>query len=90
MYAAVKGARSFREDHYGHASGQLAFGILHCASDGSRRMVVDEDVSSLAATVAHEGYVLKAFFHHPFEVMTEVAVDRENIISSLVIGNENV
>lgn len=42
------------------------------------------------ACVAYEWYLLEVFFHHPLEVVSEVAVGEEDVEVALVVGEEDV
>ena len=47
-------------------------------------------MSGVLTGSADEGYFLECYFHHPLEVVLEVAVDNEYIESALVVGNKDV
>ncbi len=90
VHAAVEGARTFGKDNYRHAAGKALLGGLHRGADGRRARVVNEYVARYLAAIADKGYALEALLHHPPEVVAEIAVNREYIIRSLVVGYEDI
>lgn len=84
------GAGSLGEYDERHAALQGGFGLLqglfHTAGGG----VVDKDMAGGGAGAPHEGDVAQALFHHPLEIVVEVAVDEKYVVGSLVVGHEYI
>ena len=40
--------------------------------------------------VAHQRYLLKAFLHHPTEIMTQISVDGKDVVCSLMVCHEHI
>lgn len=89
-HIAGEGAGSFGKHYDRHAVREYALGVLHGGAGGRGRGVVDVYMFGYLAGIAHKGYGAEAAFHHPAEVVVEIAVDAEDVVGALVIGHEDV
>lgn len=87
---AVPSAGAFGKYDKRHAVLQGLFGFLQGFFEPSRGGVVDEYMPGGGTGASHEGDIVQAFFHHPFEVVVEVPVDEEYVVGSLVVCHKDV
>lgn len=87
---SIVGATSFGENDNRHSLCESLLGVVHGLDDASCRVVVDHDMSCHVARPAHEREVVQALAHHPLEIVAQVAVDGENVVGTLMVGNEDV
>ena len=52
--------------------------------------LIDKDVASTLASFSHEGNVPETLLHHPVETASQKAVDEEDVVGPLMVGNEDV
>ena len=87
---SIIGATTLGEDNNRHALDEALFGIVHGFNDAARRVVIYHNVPCHVTCPSHEREIVKPLAHHPLEVMTQIAIDGEYVIGSLMIGNKNV
>ena len=88
-HPAVVRARSLRKNHHRHTALQgltrLGHGFLDAAA-----AVVHEYLARHLAGYAHKRNLTKVFFHHPFEIMTHIAVGQEYVEIALVVRQKHI
>lgn len=89
-HVAGECARPLGEHYKRHAVAESALGFLHCAANGRWGGIVDEDVACGCACGPYYGELQQPDFHHPAEVVVEVAVDGEDVVGTLVVGHKDV
>ena len=89
-HMSCKGSRTFGKDHKRDAMLQDGSALLVCLMDCLRSTLVDKDVTSTFASFSYERDVAQRLLHHPFEVATELAVNKEDVVGTLVVCHEDV
>ena len=85
------GAASLREHDNRHAAAvQFLLGGCHGVAQTLSGMGVHQDMACHAAGGADDGDVGDALAHHPLEVVPQEAVNREDVIGALVIGDKHI
>ena len=88
-HPASVGAGAFGEDDHGHASLEGFARLLYGLGDAGDA-VGEVDLLGLGAGIADEGDLAQVFLHHPLEVVAEVAIDEEDVVVALVVGEEDI
>ena len=89
-HVACEGACPFGKDDEGNAMLQDLAALLVGLVDGFRSALIDEDVSGALACLAYEGNVAQGLLHHPAEAASQKAVDEEDVVGTLMVGNEDI
>ena len=89
-HMSCKGSRTFGKDHKRDAMLQDGSALLVCLMNGFRPTFVNKDVARTLASFSYERDVPQRLLHHPFEVPTEVAVNKEDVVGALVVCHEDV
>lgn len=84
------GAATFRKDNNRHTTVQFLLGCRHGVAQALWGVGIDKDVTCHAAGGTNDWNVGDAFAHHPLEVVTQVTIYGEDVVGSLMIGDEHI
>ena len=89
-HVPCKATRTFGKDDNRHTSTKcltccvVSFFNFTCAA------LINKDVVSFLTCKSYQWNLSNTLFHHPFEVATEEAVDKEDVEGSLVVADKDV
>ena len=89
-HVAGEGAATLRKDHYGSTSLECFACLCLGTGNGLRSALVHHYVAGLLACTSYEGDAAQFLLHEPAETMPQIAVDKEDVVRSLMVGDEDI